>query len=69
MTFGEKVGKNIRDLRLEHDMSMRDMAEKLGFTDSKVCRIENGGARLYLIDAIRIADLFDISLDELVEQI
>lgn len=67
MTFNERVGKNIRTLRLEHDMSMRDMAKKLGFTDGKICRIENGGARLCLIDAWRIADLFGVPMDKLVE--
>lgn len=43
------------------------MADKLGFTDSKICRIENGGARLCLIDAWRIADLFGVPMDKLVE--
>lgn len=69
MTFNERVGKNIRDLRLEYDMSMRNMAEKLGFTDSKICRIENGGARLHLIDAWRIADLFGVPIDRLIEEV
>lgn len=69
MTFNECIGKNLRDLRLERDLSMRDLADRLGFTDSKICRIENGKAGLSLEDATRIADLFDISLDKLVEQI
>lgn len=69
MTFNEQVGRNLRNLRLEHDLSMRDLADRLGTTDSKICRIENGGVKLSLEDAIRIADLFDISLDKLVEQI
>ena len=69
MTFNERVGKNLRNLRLEHDLSMRDLADRLGTTDIKICRIENGGVKLSLEDAIRIADLFDISLDKLVEQI
>lgn len=69
MTFNEQVGKNLRDLRLEHNLSMRDLAERLGTTSTKICRIENGGVKLSLEDAIRIADLFDISLDKLVEQI
>lgn len=61
------VGKNIRKLRLEHDMSMRDLANKIGTTDSAVCRWENGKAKKLSLDmAIKIADLFRISLDELV---
>lgn len=69
MTFNEQVGKKLRDLRLEHDLSMRNLADRIGTTDSKICRIENGGVKLSLEDAIRIADLFDVSVDELVEQV
>lgn len=60
------VGKNIRNLRLEHDMSMKEFAEKLGTTDSAICRWENGKAKLPVDMAIKIADLFRIPLDELV---
>lgn len=65
ITFNERVGKNLRDLRLEHDLSMRDLADRLGFTDTKICRIENGGAKLSLEDAVRIADLFNVPLEKL----
>lgn len=69
ITFDEKVGKVLRDLRLEQDLSMRELADKLGFTDSKICRIENGDTHLSLEDAIRIVNLFDTSLSELIKQI
>lgn len=65
MTFNEQVGKNLRDLRLEHDLSMRDLADRLGTTDTKICRIENGSVKLSLEDAVRIADLFNVPLERL----
>lgn len=68
-TFNKQIGKKLRDLRLEHDLSMRDLADRLGASDSKICRIENGSRVLSLEEATRIADLFDISLDKLIEQI
>ena len=61
------IEKNIRNLRLEHDMSMQDLADKLGTTDSAVCRWENGKAKVSVDMAVKIADLFQISLDELVK--
>lgn len=61
------IGKNIRNLRLEHDMSMQDLADKLETTDSAVCRWENGKAKVSVDMAVKIADLFQISLDELVK--
>lgn len=60
------IGNNIRNLRLEHDMSMKDLANKLGTTDSAVCRWEHGLAKVSVEMAIKMADLFQISLDELV---
>lgn len=59
------IGKRIRDLRLEHDMSMRDLGEKLGTTATAVCRWENGHNEMTLKRAVQIADLFGITLDEL----
>ena len=60
------VGKNIRNLRLEHDMSMKDLAAKLGVADSAICRWENNQAKLTLDMAVKIADLFGIPMEELV---
>ena len=48
-------------------MSMQDLADKLGTTDSAVCRWENGKAKVSVDMAVKIADLFQISLDELVK--
>lgn len=61
------IGKNIRDLRLKHDMSIRDLADKLGTTDSTVCRWENEKMKLRLEDAVKIADFFQVTMNELVE--
>lgn len=61
------IGKNIRNLRLKHDMSMRDLAEKLEVTDSTICRWENERMKLSLDDAVKIADLFQVTLNELAE--
>lgn len=62
------IGQNIRNLRLSHDMSMRDLADKLGTTDSTVCRWEHGLAKISTEAGIKIADLFRISLDELADR-
>lgn len=60
------IGENIRKLRLEHDMSMKDLAEKLGTTDSAICRWENAQSKITVEYVIKMADLFEISLDDLV---
>ena len=38
----EKIGRFIRELRIEKNLTQQELAEKLGLTDSAISKWENG---------------------------
>ena len=58
--------KRIRDLREDHDLTQRQLAAKLGMTQTQYFRYEQGYRDIPSDILIALADLYDISLDELV---
>lgn len=60
--FGEKL----RVLRQRHGMTMRELAEKLGLsTHGYIGDLESGRRQPSLDLAVRIADLFGVTVDQL----
>jgi transcriptional regulator with XRE-family HTH domain len=61
--FGEKMAT----LRQRHGMSVRDLARELGYTShSHVGKIESGKREPSLKFAIKVANLFKVTIDQLV---
>ena len=60
------LGDTIRSKREERDMTQQELAEILHVTRQTVSRWESGSRCPDLILSKKIADIFDISLDELV---
>lgn len=60
------LGDTIRSKREERDMTQQELAENLHVTRQTVSRWESGSRCPDLILSKKIADTFDISLDELV---
>lgn len=63
----EKIGKLIKDLRKKHNLTQKDLADKLGVTYQAVSKWENG---LNMPDTAlikKISDDFGISLNEMLE--
>lgn len=60
------LGDMIRSKREEHDMTQQELADILHVTRQTVSRWESGSRCPDLILSKKIADIFDISLDELV---
>ena len=60
------LGDMIRSKREEHDMTQQELADILHVTRQTVSRWESGSRCPDLILSKKIADTFDISLDELV---
>jgi len=50
------IGKRIRKLRKEHDLMQPELAEKLGWGQSKVSKIERGTIRLDLVEFLRMLE-------------
>lgn len=63
------VGKNIKNMRKKLDITQEELAEKINVTRQAVSNWENGKTEPDIETLTRIAQIFDISIDELVDGI
>ena len=56
------IGKRIREVRLQNDMSLRDFAEVIGVASTTVMKWEKDEQKMSFENAIRICDRFDVKL-------
>lgn len=56
---------NLKKIRKQMGLTIYDMADKLGITASFYSQIENKKRRLFYDMAIKIADIFEVTPDEL----
>lgn len=59
------IGKKIKKLRKAMRLSQKELGEMIGSYGSSVCHWEKGMVEPSLISAICLADIFNVSLDEL----
>ena len=72
--FGNKIrrtkmdsfGKRLAELRKEHNLTQNDVAEKLNVSPQAVSKWENDLTSPDIETLIKLAEMFDISVDELV---
>ena len=57
--------KRLAELRTLNKMTQKEVAERLGISQPSYIRYENGSAEPTLENLIKLADLFDVSLDDL----
>ena len=60
------LGKKLKKLRKEQDLSQKELAKELGFTLNQISDWEIGRSMPSVEQLMKIAMLFDISLDKLV---
>lgn len=60
------VGKNIMRLRRMANMTQLDLAEKLNYSDKSISKWEQGNGMPDVRILVRLADLFNVSVDDLV---
>ena len=61
-----KFSFNIKNFRLQKGLKQQELAEKLSITQRKVSYWENGKVEPDIDMLWEIADLFEISIDELI---
>ena len=61
-----KFSQNVRILRENDKLKQSELAQKLGVTQRKVSYWETGKIEPNLEDLCKIADLFGVSVDELI---
>jgi len=59
-------GQRLKLLRKEKELKQRDMAEFLGCSERNYQKMEYGDINVPALTLIKLADLFDVSLDYLV---
>ena len=60
--------ENLKKLREKNELKQEFIARKLGITKSKYSRIESGETTLSLDKAIILADLYNVTMDELINR-
>ena len=62
-----KIDENIKFYRRQIGLTQQELAEKLNGKKSLVSNYENGYSTPDIFTLCKLADIFDVSLDELVE--
>lgn len=62
----QNVARNITALRKKHNMTQADLAERLNYSDKSISKWERGDGLPDIFVLARIAELFEITLNDLV---
>ncbi|MFD0897349.1 helix-turn-helix transcriptional regulator [Loigolactobacillus binensis] len=69
MNLGKTVAQRMREIRIEKGLSQTYVAEKLGFKSSqRYANIEYGHAKLSLEIALRVADIFEVDINDFLRE-
>lgn len=60
---------NLRDLRKQAGLSVKEVASKLNLVIQSVYRYEKGDRELPLVTAYNLARIYDVTLDEIAEAV
>ncbi len=63
--FDLRVGANLKELRIQKNMTQEELAMKLGVTKPLVSRWESGQRSMYFETAKQICKILDVSLQDL----
>ena len=63
-----QVGRRLAAARATSGLSQTEVARRMGFAQSRVAKLEIGTRRLLFSEAIGFADLYGISLSDLVPE-
>ena len=61
------LAKNLTDLRLQNHLTQLELAEKLNYSDKTISKWERGESSPDISVLVEIAELFGVTLDELVK--
>jgi len=62
-----ELGNHIYNLRTSRGLTQRDVAEKLSISDKAISKWENGNSQQSVYNLQKLADIFDITLEELLK--
>ena len=65
MTDTASIGIKIKEIREKKNLNQGDLAEKTGFNQSKISRLEKGHADLTVSDVLAICDALDVGIEKI----
>ena len=68
MNINEKIGKIIRNARLDKRMTMKDLAKLIGYSEVAMHNYEMGERRMSLETFFNICQILDLDANEVQEQ-
>ncbi|WP_134698659.1 helix-turn-helix domain-containing protein [Ammoniphilus sp. YIM 78166] len=63
----DEIYKKIKDLRKQHDMTLKDLSEKTGLSISFLSQVERGSTSLAITSLKKIADAFEVPITDFFE--
>ena len=63
----EHFGENLKKIRAAKDISQEHFAYEAGFSRSYYTEVENGKRNISLLNIVKIANLLDVELNELLQ--
>jgi transcriptional regulator with XRE-family HTH domain len=64
--FRVLVGQRVRDLRLARGLSQRGLAERLGFSASRLSKYESGAREMPLETMVQLGHVLEVQVDAMV---
>ena len=59
------VGARLRGMRVEHGLSLNEVAEYLGLDPATIYNYESGKTNIRYTDVWKLADLYGVGMDEM----
>ena len=66
--MAEFLNKNLKYLRIQRNISQQALADKIGIDRSTISRIENNEIETTIDNAIKIADILNVSVNDLINK-
>jgi len=66
ITFKTEIGKRLKALRTEQDLSVRQLAQRMDDRKEKIYSWEEGRSIFSLHTAVKLVHILDCSLDDLI---
>ena len=59
---------NVKEIRTERSLTQTNVSEKAGITQAYLSQIENGKRSMSIVTAVKLANVFGVTLDELIRE-
>ena len=59
---------NVKEIRTERSLTQTNVSEKAGITQAYLSQIENGKRSMSIVTAVKLANVFGVTLDELIKE-